>query len=236
MDRLRQSFKSITLGTIIIAAALMAGCDALFYKPVVDPPQTEADWINGQFGDGGKPRIIDSEETFESIDDVSPSYLVVKNFAPKSGPRLFQSGLFISVMGPPKPFPSFPSGSLDEVRLSQYGKVIGKNSCGQTLFRVTQHTEFARDVYARAHALDNGGLLVLIVPDSETLITCLVPNGTIGCSVHHRRKKVDAYLVVPSENVCSWPTIRQQLQEAIDGGLVPQTIRDKMRSSIKNAR
>jgi hypothetical protein len=221
---------------LVCSTLLIAGCDVLFYKPVVDPPQTEADWINGQFGDPEKPRIISSEETFESIDYVSPSYLVVKNFAPKSGPRLFQSGLFISVMGPPKPFPSFPSGSLDEVRLSQYGKMIGKNSCGQTLFRVTQHTEFARDVYARAQALDNGGLLVLIVPDSETLIACFTPNGTIGCSVHYRRKKVDAYIVVPSENVCSWPTIRQQLQEAIDGGLVPQTIRDPKLGNIKNAK
>ncbi len=229
-------FRASAMLALVFSTLLIAGCDALGYKPVVDPPQTEAEWINGQFGDPAKPRIFSSEGVFESIDDVSPSYLVVTNFVPKSGPRLFKSGLFVSVVEPPKPFPSLPSGSLDEARLSQYGKVIGKNSCGQTLFRVTKHTEFARDIMASGRLQDDKGFLVYIVPDLDTLILCLTPDGELGCNAYYRRKKASAYIVIPSQNVCSWPTIRRQLQEAIDGGMVPQTIRDPKLGNIKNAK
>ncbi len=231
---MRGSFKLIEVAAVAFFLFLStSGCKDASPK---EKQQTETDWINGQFGDPAKPRIFSSEDVFESIDDVGPSYLVVTNFKPKSGPRLFESGLFISVVEPPNPFPSLPSGSLDEARLSQYGRMIGKNSCGQTLFRVIKHTEFAREVTARDRLADDKRFLVYVVPDSSTLISCLNPYGQVGCSAYYQRKAVSAFLVIPSENVCSWPKIRQQLQEAIDGGLVPQRIREEKPRDVENAK
>ena len=231
---MRGRFKIIEVTAVAFFLFLStSGCKEASPK---EKQQTEMDWINGQFGDPAKPRIFSSENLFESSEDWSPTYLVVKNFKPKSGPRLFESGLFLSVVEPPMPFPSLPSGSLNEARLSQYGKVIGKNSCEQALFRVTRHFEFARDVTNRVRRKDDKALSVYVVPDSNTLISCFTPEGQEGCNVYHQRRNLSVKLVIPSENVCSWPKIRQQLQEAIDGGLMPQRIREEKPRDVENAK
>lgn len=217
-----------------VSTCLVVTCN-LPSKSIPEVHYTERDWINGQFGDPLKPLIYKNDGYF-GVDDIGPSMVVAVNFMPKVGPQLFISGLYVDMEKPDDEFLSDRiKGSLSESRLSQYGRMIGKNSCGQNLFLVTQFEKFNREVSFRSSP-QSERLEILIFPDTDTIIDCLNPIGSGGCRTYFRYKKVQMMLVIPSENVCSWPTIRQQLMTAVDDGLVPQALRTKESGDQKNAR
>ena len=196
---------------------------------------TEQDWIKGNFGDPKKPIVVTLDYPIMTVDTSIPFRVLVRNFTPTSGPTLFKSGLWIYTQQAKAYQSAMPLEGLDDNKLAEFGKVIGQNSCEQNLYRVDNREAFwAEAEFGRWQ--DIRDLVIFVVPDQQTLISCLSTDGNSGCSTVHRYQELIFRLVIPATSVCSWPTIRRQLHQANNSGLMPQTFRSPNIRNKTNAK
>ncbi|GBF57144.1 hypothetical protein PbB2_00804 [Candidatus Phycosocius bacilliformis] len=196
-------------------------------RPNIAAKETEQDWLNSNFGNPDSPKVFNQPETIMLSKDNGPNVFFIRDFRLQSQPALFNSGLWIRRKVPRTSSSIVPIENLHDLDFSAYGQEIGKNSCGQRLFKVVDHDRFGREISTLAMPpKGDTSLWVFVIPDPHTLIGCFSTDPTFGCSVYSEFDYVWANLVVPKINVCSWPAIRGQIQNAIDAGMVPASVRN----------
>ena len=224
---------SINLVTLLLLLGI--GCSDTSYKfSPKEKQQTERDWLNGNFGDPEKPYVFGSTDGPQSRSDTSANNLVVLNFVPKTGPRFFDQGLWIDVrQSEGSYFRGRDAQPLTDEFLKRFGVFIGKNSCGQPLYRVTERELFSRHVTAVSTPLLPELIPVFVVPNPQTLISCFSPMSGGSCNVQHNFMNMTMKTGIPQKSVCSWPRIEAQLHAEISSGMAPQSVRNQMKKEVE---
>jgi hypothetical protein len=221
----------------IAVLTFVNACRGDVERPNILVKATEQDWLNSNFGNPDSPKVFNQPDTIMLSKDNGPNVLFIRDFHLQSQPALFNSGLWISGKVPRTSSSLIPPENLHDLDFSALGQEIGRNSCGQRLFKVVDRVRFSREITTLAMpSKGDTSLWVIVIADPHTLIGCFSTDPTMGCSVYSEFEHVWADLVVPKINVCSWPAIRGQIQNAIDAGMVPASVRNSKNKGLNNAR
>lgn len=185
--------------------------DAALWRPSVFEDTsvrlTDQEWLELDYGDPGNPIRSDDKIPLEPVGGVidADDFMF---FRYGSEPVLFNSLLESGPVGQRAGLNS-PQARvyLDPLNsLEDHGRFIGRNRCGQQLFRIRNVDWFSRNVIVGFRDSD-----VLIVPNRHSFVSCGGGDGSKCLALLVLGQKWHAFLT-SMENICSWPTIEGQIR------------------------